>query len=579
VDENQAKGFAMAISPLYIPAFSIEDVILDKDTGAPLAGGQVYFEEDNQRGILKPVYQITGTSPNYTFTQLPNPMTLSSIGTFEDALGNPVVPYFFPYDSEGNPDYYYVAVYSAGGVLQFDRESVPYLGESSNVDVLSVITNELSNPQFVVVNFNTKTPSYTYNFNAVSSQVVNIAPNWDMIVTSPGAGTLTLTQLTPAGTLNVVTNPATILNISSTGLSSLILRQRLFGSPNLWGNGFISGSFVAKTYSGTSVTLGMFYSQSNGTVTAQPIVSALLPSSGNYTQFSGSSQLIPISNSSDDFPNAYIDIYFVLPVSIEIDLTSIMAAYTGQTPINNIDYDQESKSRQIDHMYHNAYPVVPVGTVVDYYGFGTPLHYILCNGAAVNRVQYQQLFRALTNIETITLSNVSANITVANGALYGINTPVEGTGIPAATTITAISGNTVTLSNTPTVTGAQQITFFSVLNGDGSTTFNLPSLAGYVLAGYGGTLFSGAGISNGIGQEGGAATHAITIAEMPAHNHPGSSGTIQVGSGGGGTLPTAANLSAITTNPVTVTVASQGGGSAMSLVQPTALVQKMIRYE
>jgi hypothetical protein len=47
---------------------------------------------------------------------------------------------------------------------------------------------------------------------------------------------------------------------------------------------------------------------------------------------------------------------------------------------------------------------------------------------------------------------------------------------------------------------------------------------------------------------------------MPAHNHPGSSGTIQVGSGGGGTLPTASNVSAVTTNPVTLSIAQQGGG-------------------
>ena len=44
----------MAIDSHYIPAFSIEDVLLDKDTGAPLTGGLVYFEQDNQRGVLKP---------------------------------------------------------------------------------------------------------------------------------------------------------------------------------------------------------------------------------------------------------------------------------------------------------------------------------------------------------------------------------------------------------------------------------------------------------------------------------------------------------------------------------------------
>lgn len=346
----------MAISQLYIPAFSIEDVLLDKDTGAPLSGGLVYFYEDNQRTVPKPVYQITGTSPNYTFTQLPNPMTLSSIGTFEDSLGNPVVPYFYPWDSELNPDYYYVEVLSSGLVPQFDRESVPYIGEQNEADIMSIITNELSNPQFVEVNFDTTTPSYTFNVNSVTSQVINLAPNWDIVVSAPGAGTVTVSQLAPAGTLNVPTNPATILNISSAGLSQLTLRQRLYGSPNLWGNAYIAGTFVAKTYSGTTVTLNMYYSQSNGTVQDIQIVSAQLPSSGNYEQFSGATELIPISNSMDTFPNAYVDIFFDIPLSIEIDLTSVMVAYTGQTPIDNLDFDQETEARQIDHLF-NYYEV------------------------------------------------------------------------------------------------------------------------------------------------------------------------------------------------------------------------------
>ena len=345
------------LDPRFIAAFSIETVLLDKDTGAPLSGGQVFFEEDNQRGILKPVYQITGTSPNYTFIQLPNPITLSSIGTFEDALGNPVVPYFFPYDSEGNPDYYYIAVYSSGGVPQFDREAVPYLGSENDADVLSVITNELSNPQFSQVNFDTTVPSVTYSVNAVSNQVISIAPSWDLVVTAPAAGTVTVAQLTPFGTLNIPTNPGTILNISSTGMSQLLLRQRLYGSPNLWGSGFLSSSFVAKTYSGTPVTLSMFYSQSNGSVVSQQFLpAAQLPSSGNYEVFQASTALIPASNSPDTFPNAYIDIYFQIPVSIEIDITSVMVAYTGNVSIDNVNYDQESESRQIDHLFHYYQP-------------------------------------------------------------------------------------------------------------------------------------------------------------------------------------------------------------------------------
>jgi hypothetical protein len=362
---------AIPLDPHYIPAFSIEDVLLDKDTGAPLSGGLVYFEQDNQRGILKPVYQITGNSPDYTFTQLPNPITLSSIGTFEDALGNPVIPYFYPYDTNGDVELYYVRVTSSEGVPQFDREAVPYISFQEDDDILSVITNEISNPQFINVLFDTSSSTYTYNVNAVTDEVINLAPDWDLIVSASGAGTITVSQLTPAGTLNIITNPGTILTISSSGLTKLHLRQRIYGSPNLWGNGYISAAFLAKTYSGTTITLNMFYSQSNGTVIDQLLVSASLPSSGAYGLFPAS-KLIPASNSSETYPDAYIDIYFDIPLSIQVDISSVMVAFTGATSIENISYDQDSNARQIDHLFHyyqtpiNFKPITSLLTAWDF---------------------------------------------------------------------------------------------------------------------------------------------------------------------------------------------------------------------
>ncbi len=344
------------IDPRYIPAFSIEDVLLDKDTGAPLSGGLVYFEYDDQRGLLKPIYQITGTSPNYTFIQMDNPVTLSSIGTFADTLGNPVIPYFFPYDANGDVELYYIRVTNSNDVPQFDREAQPYISFQESDEILSVITNDLSNPQFNEVLFSTLAGTYTYNVNAVSNSVINIAPDWDIIVSAPAAGAIIVTQLKPQGTLNIISNPGTLLTINSSGLTKLQLRQRIFGSPNLWGSGYLSASFVSKTYSGTGTTLNMFYSQSNGAVN-ELIKSALLPASGAYEQFSGS-VFIPASNSSQTFPSAYIDIYFEIPLSIQIDITSIMVAFTGKTSIENITYNQESSPRQIDHLFHYYKPQI-----------------------------------------------------------------------------------------------------------------------------------------------------------------------------------------------------------------------------
>ena len=46
-------------------------------------------------------------------------------------------------------------------------------------------------------------------------------------------------------------------------------------------------------------------------------------------------------------------------------------------------YEQTTIERQIDQTYHNAYPIVPVGTIIDFAGLVVPVHYLLCNGTAL----------------------------------------------------------------------------------------------------------------------------------------------------------------------------------------------------
>ncbi len=363
----------MAIDSHYIPAFSIEEVLLDKDTGAPLSGGIVTFERALQPGTLKPVFQITGTDPNYSYTQLPNPMILSSIGTFEDTLGNPVVPYFFPYNGELEPDYYRVIVESSGEVPQFVRDPVPYIPSSGMSNIASAYENEISNPQFAEVLFDTSTSTHIYTFSAPTSlEVVNIAPDWDLIVSCSVSGTVTVSQIKPTGALNILTNPGTILNINSAGLSRLRLRQRLYGSPNLWGSGFLAGTFIAKTYGGTAATVTMYYSQSNGTVTDQIISTGILNGDGTYAAHPGS-VAIPASDSTENFPDAYVDIEFNLPLSVEIDISSIMVAFTGAVSISEMVYSQDSQNRQIDHLFHYYQPLInykPIPSLLTGWDFG-----------------------------------------------------------------------------------------------------------------------------------------------------------------------------------------------------------------
>ena len=63
----------------YIPSIAFQQFLVDKDTGLPLSGGYIEFYEDNSRLTPKPVFQLTGSPPNYTYSPLSNPFKIPVI--------------------------------------------------------------------------------------------------------------------------------------------------------------------------------------------------------------------------------------------------------------------------------------------------------------------------------------------------------------------------------------------------------------------------------------------------------------------------------------------------------------------
>lgn len=164
---------------------------------------------------------------------------------------------------------------------------------------------------------------------------------------------------------------------------------------------------------------------------------------------------------------------------------------------------------------------VPVGTIVDYAGTTEPSGWVFCYGQAVLRVgTYANLFSAI-------------------GTTYGA--------------------------------------------GDGSTTFNLPDFRGRVSAGQddmGGTSANRlTGLSGGLngdtlGAVGGAESHTLTTTEMPSHSH-----NVVSNSGGANNQTT---LGRTTTGPSAGpenlnTTTNAGGGGAHNNVQPTIILNKIIK--
>mgnify|MGYP003112427384 CR=1 FL=1 len=168
---------------------------------------------------------------------------------------------------------------------------------------------------------------------------------------------------------------------------------------------------------------------------------------------------------------------------------------------------------------------LPSGTIVPYAGSSAPSGYLLAYGQAVSRSTYSDLFSAI-------------------GTTYGV--------------------------------------------GDGSSTFNLPDLRGRTIAGQddmGGSsadrLTNQTGGVNGdtLGGTGGSETHTLTEAQLAAHTHGAGSYKASFPQGGASDSGGFGNQGSIGTGQLTVTgtSGSTGSGSAHNNVQPTIILNYIIK--
>lgn len=163
----------MSLNPSYFIAPSLQEYFVDKITGLPMSGGKVYFYSDVNRASLKPIYTLSGSAPNYTYTQLPNPVILNAVGTFSSNGSDDVLPYYYPYDSSNNLELYYIQVYNSDNVHQFDRQAYPNIAVTTDEGNIN-LTNYIPNGQFWTHNANYTTTSF--NYGTSTATVYNIAP-------------------------------------------------------------------------------------------------------------------------------------------------------------------------------------------------------------------------------------------------------------------------------------------------------------------------------------------------------------------------------------------------------------------
>lgn len=441
-------------------------------------------------------------------------------------------------------------------------------GGSTPVDTVAFASsNQVTNPQFAYMNLDSPV-----TIAGTNPDPVELAPGWTLLLA--GTGTITITKVALNNSNTNPSNAPYALRLTMNGWTndSVILRQRFEQNGMLWADKIVSTTVTARL-EGSPQSISASLVDSNTTVLG--IVLPLTPINEAWNEYTGYAQL-PDTTNPNTPPAAYIDYLMHLPSNIDIYLTSFQLV-VQDLPVQP-SFEQDSINRQIDHMYNRAFPIVPVGTIIDFGGFTVPEHYYLCDGSAKNRVRDALLFNALTTTDVPTLTTGSPTFLTNNWQQYHIGMAIESTGFPAGTTITNIVSTTITASANATATGPIQVRYFAWGAGDGTTTFNVPDLIGYTTISAGGATIT-PGV-NGVGLKGGQATHVLTIGEMPSHNHPGSSQFRDlVGSTGvANSIAVNQGQSQLSSLP-NITVAAQGGGAAHNNVQPSAVVKKCIRYQ
>lgn len=179
-------------------------------------------------------------------------------------------------------------------------------------------------------------------------------------------------------------------------------------------------------------------------------------------------------------------------------------------------------------------------------------------GGIVSRTTYLNLYSK-------TLYPLVGNITNASAVVTGLSTTtklyvdqaVEGTNIPAGTTIASIDSSTqITLSANATATASATLKFFPYGNGDGSTTFGTWNPAGRSPIGAG----QGSGLTNRApGETGGTEETIQTEDTLFPHDHGVGNSMDYTAVGSGGMRDNAAETNHTTT---------RGGGQPMATMNP-----------
>lgn len=243
----------------------------------------------------------------------------------------------------------------------------------------------------------------------------------------------------------------------------------------------------------------------------------------------------------------------------------------------------------------------PAGIIEDYAGSTIPAGRLPCDGAAVSRTTYARLFAAIGTTwgagdgsTTFNVPNLNGRGTIGDGTGTVVEevTATSGNGFTVASNDTKwLTGMTVVLSNLTgfTTSASAGPTYYvsriSATNVRLATTLALAQNAtpDVTISGTGTATLTHSYTARTLGQYIGKESHAMTSTELLSHLHTQTShshnydktntaaGLLDSGTTRGGYTSTA-------TNSVAPEIQSTGGNAAMNIMNPGAVMKKIITY-
>lgn len=270
-------------------------------------------------------------------TPTTDPIRFLANGTLPvDTFFDPAVTYRLEFrhgPTQADPLIYLVEDYS------------PTSGGGTVVTFELTTDNQITNPQFALIDF-----SSPYTITSGTTQNVEIAPGWTLVLTGTGSLVATRVPLVGTGTTINPSNAPYALRLTMVGWDTAVLRQRFQQNGMLWAGKVVSSAITAKIES-TSVTatISATMMDSNGTNLGTVLNSTVLTTT--FDEYTGS-DTFPAPTDPTIPPAAYIDYLLNLNGNMDVYLTSIQLV-AGDVPVFQPDFEQDSIQRQIDHTFHN----------------------------------------------------------------------------------------------------------------------------------------------------------------------------------------------------------------------------------